>query len=80
MANETITALGPLFGPDFIEVTVADETGKSYQLEIYPDANNPLLKANRLATQYYFQPKSVYLAQKQTAPADFDFGMTVFKA
>lgn len=79
MANETITALGPLFGPDFIEVTVADETGKSYQLEVYPDANNPLLKANRLATQYYFQPKSVYLAKKQTSPADFDFGMTVFK-
>jgi hypothetical protein len=79
MANETITALGPLFGPNFILVQQADETGKLFQLQIYPDANNPLLRANGLATQYYFQPQRVYLAKKQDAPQDFDFGLTIFK-
>jgi hypothetical protein len=79
MANETITALGPLFGPNFILVEQADETGKLFQLEVYPDANNPLLRANGLPTQYYFMPQRVYLAKKQDAPQDFDFGLTVFK-
>jgi hypothetical protein len=79
MANLTVTPLGALFGPDFIEVTVNDDTGKSFQLEVYPDANNPLLKANGMATQYYFLPQRVYLAKKQDSPADFDFAMTVFK-
>ncbi|WP_295696013.1 hypothetical protein [Lapillicoccus sp.] len=73
------SGLGPLFGPDFVLVTVNDETGASYALQVYPDANNPALKAAGLPMQYYFQPQRVYLAKKQTAPADFDFGMTVFK-
>jgi hypothetical protein len=79
MANEAITALGPVFGPDFVIITVNDETNKLYHLEVYPDANNSLLKREGLATQYYFIPERVYLAKKQTAPNDFDFGMTVFK-
>lgn len=79
MANETLSALGPVFGPDFVMVTVNDDTGMQYQLEVYPDANNPILKANGLATQYYFQPQRVYLAKKQNSPADYDFGMTIFK-
>lgn len=79
MANETISALGPIFGPDFIVIVVNDDTNKQYHLEVYPDANNGLLKANGLATQYYFMPQRVYLAKKQDTPADFDFGMTIFK-
>lgn len=79
MTNESPSALGPLFGPDFIVVTVSDEKNTKYSLEIYPDANNTLLKANRLPTQYYFVPQRIYLARKQDSPEDYDFGMTVFK-
>ncbi|HTK05796.1 MAG TPA: hypothetical protein VL485_01385 [Ktedonobacteraceae bacterium] len=79
MVNEAITALGPVFGPDFVLIVVNDDTNKQYHLQVYPDANNPLLKANGLATQYYFLPERVYLAKKQFAPSDFDFGMTIFK-
>lgn len=79
MANEAISALGPVFGPDFITIVVNDDTNMEYHLQVYPDANNELLKANGMPTQYYFMPQRVYLAKKQDAPADFDFGMTVFK-
>lgn len=79
MANEAAVPLGPVLGPNFIVVTVNDETGKEFALEVYPDANNPELKANGLPTHYYFVPSRVYLAKKQTAPKDFDFGMTIFK-
>lgn len=79
MTNEAPSALGPLFGPDFITVTVNDETNTKYSLEIYPDANNTLLKASGLPTQYYFVPQRIYLARKQDSPKDYDFGMTVFK-
>src|SRR6266851_6734262 len=79
MANETITALGPLFGPDFLTIVVNDETNQPFHLEVFPDANNPLLKANGLPTHYYFMPQRVYLAKKQDSPADFDFGATIFK-
>jgi hypothetical protein len=77
--TDFISGLGPLFGPDFIEVTVNDETGMAYSLQVYPDANNPSLKAAGLPSQFYFQPQRVYLAKKQDSPQDFDFGMTVFK-
>lgn len=79
MANETLTALGPLFGPNFVIVTVNDETGKQFPLEVFPDANNPLLKANGLPLHFYFMPQRVYLARKQDKPEDFDFGATIFK-
>jgi len=79
MTDITATAYGALFGPDFVIVTVNDDTGLQYQLQVYPDANNLGLKQANLATQYYFQPARVYLAKKQDSPADFDFGMTVFK-
>jgi hypothetical protein len=74
-----IGGVGPLFGPDFVVVTVDDETGVQFDLEVYPDANNALLKDAGLPTQYYFQPQRVYLAKKQDSPQDFDFGMTIFK-
>ena len=74
-----LSPLGPLFGPNFTMITQNDETGREFQLQVYPDANNPELRANGRPTHYYFVPKRVFLAKKQTAPADFDFGMTVFK-
>jgi hypothetical protein len=77
--TDFVSGLGPLFGPDFVEVTVNDETGLSYTLQVYPDANNPALKNAGLPSQFYFQPQRVYLAKKQDSPQDFDFGMTVFK-
>lgn len=77
--TDFVSGVGPLFGPDFVEVTVNDETGQAYSLQVYPDAHNPELKVAGLPTQYYFQPSRVYLAKKQDSPQDFDFGMTVFK-
>ena len=79
MTDDSPSALGPLFGPDFILVTVDDANKVSYQLEIFPDGNNPLLKSNGIAQQFYFMPQRIYLAKKQDSPQDFDFGMTVFK-
>ncbi len=80
MANDSLAApQGALFGPNFIVITVSDETNALFPLEIYPDANNPLLKENGLATHYYFQPQRVYLAKKQDDPTTFDFAATVFK-
>ena len=79
MTNEAPNALGPLFGPDFVVITVTDDSKTQYQLEVYPDANNTLLRANKLPMQFYFVPKRIYLAKKEDSPGDFDFGMTVFK-
>jgi hypothetical protein len=79
MNDDSPSPLGPLFGPDTILVSVTDENNVAYDLEIYPDANNPLLKAHGIATQYYFMPQRIYLAKKQNSPSDYDFGMTVFK-
>ncbi|WP_035804566.1 hypothetical protein [Kitasatospora mediocidica] len=74
-----LSAAGPLFGPDFVVVTVNDETGTAYSVEVYPDASNEDLRAAGLPPQYYWQPSRVYLAKKQDSPQDFAFGMTVFK-
>src|ERR1700733_1460728 len=74
-----VSGVGPLFGPDFVVVTVNDATGCQYGVHVYPDAHNPELRAAGLPTQYYFQPAQVYLAHKQTSPQDFDFEMTLFK-
>lgn len=79
MPNESIKALGPLFGPDFVMIEVNDEANCTFKLEVYPDANNGLLRENGLPMQFYFIPKTVYLAKKQDSPQDFDFGMTIFK-
>ena len=79
MSTEILAPLGPLLGPNVITVNVNDDTGRYYQLEVYPDANNPQLQAAGVATHFYFMPKQVYLARKATEPADFAFGMTVFK-
>ncbi|HEV7172901.1 hypothetical protein [Pedococcus sp.] len=77
--DDFAAGVGPLFGPDFVEVVVNDDTGVQYSLQVYPDAHNPQLKDAGLPMQFYFQPQRVYLAKKQDSPADFDFGMTVFK-
>ena len=79
MTTELLAPLGPLFGPDFMIITVNDETGRPFQLQIYPDANNPALRDAGQPKHFYYVPQRVFLAKKQTAPSDFDFGMTLFK-
>ena len=74
-----LSPAGPLFGPDFVMVTVNDNTGVQYSLEVYPDASNADLVSAGQPAQYYWQPSRVYLAKKQDSPQDYDFGMTVFK-
>ena len=74
-----ISGVGPLFGPDFVIVTVNDETGTRFDVQVYPDAHNPELRQAGLPTQYYFQPAQVFLARKHDSPQDFDFEMTLFK-
>jgi hypothetical protein len=74
-----VSGVGPLFGPDFVIVTVNDSTGTRFDVQIYPDAHNPELRAAGLPTQYYFQPAQVFLARKHDSPQDFDFEMTLFK-
>ncbi|MEV8585699.1 hypothetical protein [Streptomyces sp. NPDC051180] len=78
MAN-FISGVGPLFGPNFVIVTVNDDTGRPFQVQVYPDAHNPELREAGLPTQYYFQPAQVFLARKHDSPQDFDFQMTLFK-
>ena len=73
-----LAAAGPIWGPDFVTVTVTQD-GREYDVEVFPDANNPELRDAGLPTQYYWQPKAVNVARRQDDPADFDFGMTVFK-
>jgi hypothetical protein len=79
MANELLAPLGPLFDPNFFVVTINDETGRPFSLEVYPDANNPALRNAGLQKHFYYVPQRVLLAKKQSAPTDFDFGVTVFK-
>lgn len=71
---------GPLLGPDFITLTVKSQsTGGSFDLEVFPDANNPSLRANGLPMQYYYLPQQLYLAKKPDGSGDFDFSVTLFK-
>src|ERR1700746_279721 len=79
MPNETIGPLGAQFGPNFILAEADDDKGVHFQLNVYPDANNPLLRANGMAMHFSFVPQRVYLAKKQDAPTDFDFALTIFK-
>jgi hypothetical protein len=74
-----VSGVGPLFGPDFVVVTVNDATGVPFDVQVYPDAHNPELRAAGLPTQYYFQPAQVFLAKKHDSPQDYDFEMTLFK-
>lgn len=46
MTDDSIHALGPLLGPDFITIEINDETGMPFALEIFPDANNAGLTSN----------------------------------
>jgi hypothetical protein len=79
MTDDSVHALGPLFGPDFITIEINDENKSTFALEIFPDANNPALKRNGLATQFYYMPKQLYLAKKENSPTDFDLSVTLFK-
>ncbi len=79
MSDLAVQPLGPLFGPDFITIEVDDVTKGKFALEIYPDANNPSLRANGLPMQYYYLPKEIYLAKKEDSSGDFDFSVTLFK-
>jgi hypothetical protein len=78
MFDPLINPVGPMCGPNFVVCVVKDQDHQ-YTVQVYPDANNALLKANGLPTQYYWQPSSVFLAKKQDSPEDYAFGMTVFK-
>lgn len=73
-----VAASGPIWGPDFVVVTV-EQNSVQYALQVYPDANNAALRAARLPTQYYWQPSQAYVAKRSDDPADYDFGMTLFK-
>jgi hypothetical protein len=77
--TDFVSGVGPLFGPDFVIVTVNDATGTRFDVQVYPDAHNPELRRAGLPTQYYFQPAQVFLARKHGSPQDFDFEMTLFK-
>ncbi|MFG1798384.1 hypothetical protein [Nocardia sp. NPDC049149] len=77
--SDFVSGVGPLFGPNFVVVTVNDETGRQYSVQVYPDAHNPELRQAGQPTQYYFQPSRVYLARKHDTPEDYDFQMTLFK-
>src|SRR5215831_13973683 len=79
MTDDSVSGLGPKFGPDFITIELNDEPGSQFALEVFPDANNPALKRNGLPTQFYYMPKQVYLAKKENSPSDFDFSVTLFK-
>ena len=79
MTTQTVQPLGPLFGPDFILFHANDETGATYALEVFPDANNPALKNNGLPQQFYYLPKQISLAKRLDSPKDYDFSVTLFK-
>lgn len=74
-----VSGVGPLFGPDFVMVAVNDENGTPFQVQVYPDAHNPELKAAGLPTHYYFQPARIRLAKRHDSPQDYDYQMTLFK-
>lgn len=44
---EFVSGVGPLFGPDFLIVTVNDETGKPPRVQVNLDAHNPELNFGR---------------------------------
>ncbi|PYK29003.1 MAG: hypothetical protein DME59_00970 [Verrucomicrobia bacterium] len=79
MTDDSIHALGPQFGPDFITIEIDDETKGKFALEIFPDANNPALRRNGLPTQFYYMPKEIQLAKRVDSPEDYDFSVTLFK-
>jgi hypothetical protein len=80
MPDLAVQLLGPLFGPDRNVIASADPTTKqTYALEIFPDAANPLLRANGFPMQYYFLPEELCLAKKPDGSSDFDFSVTLFK-
>src|SRR4051812_16403108 len=76
--KDFLSPAGPIFGPNSVEVA-AEDNGRLYQLQLYPDARNAELKAAGLPQHFYFQPGFAYVARLLDSPQDYDFGMTVFK-
>jgi hypothetical protein len=64
---------GPIFGPAPVVIGVRGDAASS--IDIYPDARNAELKAAGNPAQYYFRPRRISLAQRQSSP-DVDFSMT----
>ena len=79
MASLAVQPLGPLFGPDFLLLSVTDPQQGPYDLEVFPDAQNPTLRANGLPMQFYYLPHELSLAKKPDGSGDFDFTVTLFK-
>ena len=73
MPDDVLPA-GPIFGPDFVTISLAYGRGTSFEVPIYPDANNAELKAGGLAVMFYFQPARVFLANRRNSD-DLDFSM-----
>jgi hypothetical protein len=65
---------GPIFGPDFVAISLADGRGTSFEVPIFPDANNMELRAAGQAAVFYFQPARVFLANRRNSDA-LDFSM-----
>ena len=66
---EFLSATGPIFGPDFVLVTVNDETGTQYQLEVYPDASNEDLRKAVCDCLFGAEKEFEYTSQTTAAAA-----------
>ena len=73
MADDVLPA-GPIFGPDFVAISLDDGSGTSFEVPIYPDANNIELRDAGLAVIFYFQPARVFLANRRNSDGP-DFSM-----
>jgi hypothetical protein len=59
-------------------MTINDETGRSFSLEVYLDANNPALRDAGLQKHFYYVPQRVFLAKKQSASTEMGGGFCTF--
>ena len=73
MADDVLPA-GPIFGPDFVAISLDDGSGTRLDVPIYPDANNVQLRDAGLAAIFYFQPARVFLATRPSSGRP-DFSM-----
>ena len=76
--SDFVAAHGPIWGADFVTINV-EQNGTLYPLEVYPDANNPALRAAGVPTQYYYQVAECSVAKRTDGSGNYDFGMTLFK-
>jgi hypothetical protein len=78
VADDFLSAAGPIWGGNSVKVVVQGDNGTFYTLQVYPDAKNTQLKAAGLPQQFYFQPARVSVAKLSNSD-DYDFSMTLFK-